>query len=74
MHGRKRHHEARLQSPHGPLALADLIGLDVVLSTTEVLHRSLAIRNIACQRLKELVDAGYLGRKTRRGVYAHYTV
>ena len=58
--------------PMGPLALADLIGLDVVLAITEVLHREFGDPKYRpSQRLKELVDAGYLGRKTGHGVYAY---
>ena len=58
--------------PMGPLALADLIGLDVALAVTEVLHREFGDSKYRpSQRLKELVDAGYLGRKTGRGVYTY---
>jgi 3-hydroxybutyryl-CoA dehydrogenase len=58
--------------PMGPLALADLIGLDVVLAITEVLHREFGDPKYrASQRLRELVDAGYLGRKTGRGIYKY---
>ncbi len=58
--------------PMGPLALADLIGLDVLLSVMEVLHRDFGDPKYRpCPRLKEMVDAGYLGRKTGRGVYRY---
>ena len=58
--------------PMGPLALADLIGLDVVHSIMEVFHRDFADSKYRpCPLLKEMVDAGYLGRKSGRGVY-HY--
>ncbi len=58
--------------PMGPLALADLIGLDVVLAVTEVLHREFGDPKYRpSQRLKELVDAGYLGRKSGHGVFAY---
>jgi 3-hydroxybutyryl-CoA dehydrogenase len=58
--------------PMGPLALADLIGLDVLLSVMEVLHRDFGDPKYRpCPRLKEMVDAGYLGRKSGRGVYRY---
>lgn len=58
--------------PMGPLALADLIGLDVLLSVMEVLHHELGDDKYRpCPRLREMVEAGYLGRKTGRGIY-HY--
>ena len=58
--------------PMGPLALADLIGLDVVLSITEVFHREFADSKYRpCLLLKELVQAGFLGRKTGRGVFVY---
>ncbi len=58
--------------PMGPLALADLIGLDVLLSVMEVLHREFGDPKYRpCPRLREMVDAGYLGRKTGRGVYRY---
>ena len=56
--------------PMGPLALADLIGLDVVLAVMDVFHRDFADSKYRpCPLLKEMVDAGDLGRKTGRGVY-----
>ena len=58
--------------PMGPLALADLIGLDVLLSVMEVLHHELGDPKYRpCPRLREMVDAGYLGRKSGRGVYRY---
>ena len=58
--------------PMGPLALADLIGLDVLLSVMEVMHHELGDDKYRpAPNLREMVDAGYLGRKTGRGVY-HY--
>ncbi|MHC4473279.1 MAG: 3-hydroxybutyryl-CoA dehydrogenase [Planctomycetota bacterium] len=58
--------------PMGPLALADLIGLDVCLSILEVLHRELGDSKYRpCPLLRRLVDAGLLGRKTGRGFYAY---
>jgi len=51
--------------PVDPLALADLTGLDVLLSVMEALHRELDEDNYCpCAKLREMVDAGYLGSKT----------
>ena len=56
--------------PLGPLALGDLIGLDVCLSIMEVLHEGLGDDKYRpCPYLKLLVQAGYLGRKTGRGFH-----
>ena len=58
--------------PIGPLALADLIGLDVLLSVMDVLHQDFADSKYRpCPLLREMVDAGYLGRKSGRGVYRY---
>lgn len=58
--------------PMGPLALADLIGLDVLLSVMEVLHHEFGDDKYRpSPNLREMVEAGYLGRKTGRGVF-HY--
>lgn len=58
--------------PIGPLALADLIGLDVLLSVMQTIHDELADSKYRpCPLLKEMVAAGYLGRKTGRGVYRY---
>jgi 3-hydroxybutyryl-CoA dehydrogenase len=58
--------------PIGPLALADMIGLDVVLSVLDVFLRELGDSKYrACPLLKEMVAAGRLGRKTGRGVYQY---
>lgn len=61
-----------MNHPIGPLRLADLIGLDVCLAVMEVLERDLSDRKYApAQRLRELVQAGRLGRKTGQGVYSY---
>ncbi len=59
-----------MNHPLGPLALADLIGLDVCLAILEVLHRDLGDDKYrACPLLKKMVAAGRLGRKSGRGFY-----
>jgi 3-hydroxybutyryl-CoA dehydrogenase len=58
--------------PMGPLALADLIGLDTCLSILEVLHRDIGDdRYRPCPLLRKYVAAGWLGRKSGRGFYAY---
>ncbi|WP_229014014.1 3-hydroxybutyryl-CoA dehydrogenase [Paraburkholderia gardini] len=58
--------------PIGPLALADLIGLDVCLSVMDVLFNDFRDSKYrACPLLREYVAAGQLGRKTKRGVYQY---
>ena len=56
--------------PMGPLELADFIGLDVCLAIMNVLHEGLAdTKYRPCPLLVKYVEAGWLGRKTRRGFY-----
>ncbi|MGF6781789.1 3-hydroxybutyryl-CoA dehydrogenase [Paraburkholderia sp. GAS334] len=58
--------------PIGPLALADLIGLDVCLSVMDVFLKDFGDSKYrACPLLRELVAAGRLGRKTGHGVYRY---
>jgi 3-hydroxybutyryl-CoA dehydrogenase len=58
--------------PMGPLALADLIGLDVCLSIMEVLHRGFGDSKYRpCPLLRNMVGAGKLGRKTGEGFYTY---
>jgi 3-hydroxybutyryl-CoA dehydrogenase len=58
--------------PMGPLALADLIGLDICLSILEVLHRDLGEdRYRPCPLLRKYVAAGWLGRKSGQGFYSY---
>jgi 3-hydroxybutyryl-CoA dehydrogenase len=61
-----------MNHPMGPLALADLIGLDTCLSIMEVLYNGFGDSKYRpCPLLRKYVDAGYLGRKTGRGFYTY---
>jgi 3-hydroxybutyryl-CoA dehydrogenase len=61
-----------MDHPMGPLTLADLIGLDVVLFVMEILQRDLGEDKYRpAPLLRKMVDAGYLGRKSGRGFYRY---
>ena len=61
-----------MSHPMGPLALADLIGLDVCLAILEVLYDGFSDPKYRpCPLLRRLVDAGQLGRKTGQGFYSY---
>jgi 3-hydroxybutyryl-CoA dehydrogenase len=61
-----------MNHPIGPLALADMIGLDVCLYTMEVLHGGLGDpKHRPCPLLRKMVDAGYLGRKSGQGFFKY---
>jgi 3-hydroxybutyryl-CoA dehydrogenase len=61
-----------MNHPMGPLALADLIGLDTCLAILEVLHAGLGDPKYrACPLLRQYVAAGWLGRKSGRGFHTY---
>jgi len=61
-----------MNHPMGPLALADLIGLDTCVAILEVLHEGLGNPKYRpCPLLRKYVAAGWLGRKSKRGFYAY---
>ena len=61
-----------MNHPMGPLALADLIGLDTCLAIMETLYEGFKDSKYRpCPLLRKYVEAGWLGRKTRRGFYEY---
>ncbi len=61
-----------MRHPLGPLALADLIGLDTLLFVMEVIHEGLGDSKYRpCPLLRQYVEAGWLGRKTGRGFFEY---
>jgi 3-hydroxybutyryl-CoA dehydrogenase len=61
-----------MNHPMGPLALADLIGLDTCLAILEVLHEGLGDPKYRpCPLLRKYVAAGWLGRKSKRGFFVY---
>jgi 3-hydroxybutyryl-CoA dehydrogenase len=61
-----------MNHPMGPLALADLIGLDTCVAILEVLHDGLGDPKYRpCPLLRKYVAAGWMGRKTKRGFYTY---
>jgi 3-hydroxybutyryl-CoA dehydrogenase len=61
-----------MNHPMGPLALADLIGLDTCLAVMETLYDGYKDHKYSpCPLLRQYVDAGWLGRKTCRGFYSY---
>ncbi|HYW50527.1 MAG TPA: 3-hydroxybutyryl-CoA dehydrogenase [Gemmatimonadaceae bacterium] len=61
-----------MNHPMGPLTLADFIGLDTCVAILDVLHTGLGDPKYrACPLLRKYVDAGWLGRKSGRGVYTY---
>ncbi len=57
--------------PMGPLELADLVGLDTILSVMQVLQEAFGDKYHPCPLLTKYVEAGYLGVKTGRGFYPY---
>lgn len=61
-----------MNHPMGPLALADLVGLDTCLAIMEVLYKGFGDSKYRpCPLLRKYVDAGYFGKKTGRGFYTY---
>jgi len=60
-----------LNWPAGPFEFADIIGLDSILATLEVLSREMGPRFLPCRLLKQMVAMGRLGKKTGRGFYTY---
>ena len=64
-----------MNHPMGPLTLADFIGLDTCVAILDVLYKGLGDPKYrACPLLRKYVDAGWLGKKSGRGVYTYAAV
>jgi len=57
--------------PMGPLALADLMGLDICLATLDLLHAEMGEKYRPCVMLRQMVAAGKLGKKSGEGFYEY---
>ena len=61
-----------LNLPMGPLEIADMVGLDVILAIGEEMLRGYADNKYRpCPLLRRYVASGYLGKKTKRGFYIY---
>jgi len=61
-----------MNQPMGPLELADMVGLDIVLAILDELYRGFGYTKYRpCPLLKKYVAAGYLGKKSGRGFYTY---
>ena len=65
--------QSGLGMPLGPLAAADASGLDIILACMNTLHREFGDKYLPAPFLVKLVRAGFLGRKTNKGVYEYPT-
>lgn len=66
-----KNYKLSFNHPMGPFELADLIGLDQLLHGMEYMHKEYGDKFLPSKLMKQLVSAGYYGRKTMRGVYKY---